>query len=64
MCDSRWEAGKPAMAGSGTSWTVSRICLFEVFAEHSSARFPDKWKDLFKDTLVLEQALHNALCLP
>lgn len=23
--DSRWEAGKPAMAENGTSWTVSRV---------------------------------------
>lgn len=60
ICDSRWEAGKPAMAGNDTSWTVSRICSFEVFAEHPSACFPDKWKDLFKDTFVLEQALQTA----
>lgn len=60
ICDSRWKAGKPAMAGNDTSWTVSRICLFEVFAEHSSARFPDKWKNSFRDTLVLEQALQTA----
>lgn len=44
------------MAGNDTSWT----CLFEVFAEHSSARYPDKWKTSFKDTLVLEQALQTA----
>lgn len=44
ICDSRWEAGKQAMAENGTSWTVTHICLFEVFAEHSSAWFPDKWK--------------------
>lgn len=31
ISDSRWEAGKPAMAGNDTSWTVSRNCLFEVF---------------------------------
>lgn len=60
--DSRWEAGKPAMAENGTSWTVSRVSSFEVFAEHSSAWFPDKWKDSFKDTLVLEQALQTADC--
>lgn len=41
---------------------LSRICLFEVFAEHSPAWFPDKWKDPFKDTLVLEQALQTADC--
>lgn len=60
ICDSGREAGKPAMAGNDTLWTVSRICLFEVFAEHSSAWFPDKWKDLFRDTFVLEQALQTA----
>lgn len=51
-----------AMAENGTSWTVSRICSFEVFAEHSSAWLPDKWKDLFKDTLVLKQAIQTADC--
>ena len=48
------------MAGSDTSRTVSRICSFEVFAEHSCAWFPDKWKASFRDTLVLEQALQTA----
>lgn len=48
------------MAGNDTLWTVSRICLFEVFTEHPPAWFPDKWKDLFADTLVLEQALQTA----
>lgn len=48
------------MAGNDSSWTVSRICPFEEFAEHSSAWFPDKWKDSFKDTFVLEQALQTA----
>ena len=50
------------MTENGTSWTVSRICFFEVFAEHSCSWFPDKWKDLSKDTLVLEQALQTAGC--
>lgn len=54
------EEGKPAMAGNDTLWTISRIRSFEVFAEHSSAWFPDKRKDLFRDTLVLEQALQTA----
>ncbi len=60
ICDSRWEAGTPATAGNDTSWTISRLCLFEVFAEHSSARSPNKWKDPLRDTFVLEQALQTA----
>lgn len=60
--DSRWEAGKPVTAGNDTSLTVSHFCLFEVFAEHSSVWFPDKWKDLFKDALGFVQVLQTADC--
>lgn len=59
ICDSRRKAGKSEMAGSDTLWAVTCICLFEVFAEHSSAWFPDKRK-ICSDTFVLEQALQTA----